>query len=102
MLRTQPNSWIHLLATALVLLLTIWLQLPLRDGAVLVLVIGLVWITECINTSIEAIVDHLSPERHAAAKIAKDVGAAAVLISALFAVIIGLMILGPPLLEQLR
>lgn len=100
-LRTQPNSWIHLIAAALVGILAIWLQLPLRDLAVLILVIGLVWVTECVNTSIEAVVDQLSPQRHPAAKIAKDVGAAAVLISALIAVIVGLLILSPPLLRQL-
>jgi len=65
------------------------------------LVIGIVWISEFLNTALEVIVDLASPERHPLAKVGKDVGAAAVLISASIAVIIGLLILGPPLIEKI-
>jgi len=56
-----------------------------------------VWMAEFINTAIEAVVDLASPQMHPLAKVGKDVGAAAVLISALAAGIIGLIILGPGL-----
>jgi diacylglycerol kinase len=101
-LRTQRNAWIHSLATLLVILLAAWLRLPLRDWAVLVLTIGAVWTAEFINTALESIVDLASPQQHPLAKAGKDVGAAAVLIAALCAVVVGLLILGPPLWLRLQ
>jgi diacylglycerol kinase len=61
----------------------------------------MVFAAEFINTAIEAVVDLASPRKHPLGKVGKDVGAAAVLIAALAAVLIGLLILGPPLLEKL-
>jgi diacylglycerol kinase len=80
----------------------LWLELPTRDWAVLVLAIAMVFTAEFINTSIEAVVDLASPVHHPLAKVGKDVGAGAVLVSALAAAVIGLLILGPPLWEKLR
>jgi len=100
-LHTQRNAWVHAVASVLVVLLAAWLRLPARDWAVLILTIAFVWASEFINTSIEAIVDLSSPERHPLAKIGKDVGAAAVLIAALTSVLVGLLILGPPLWTML-
>ncbi|KAA3644940.1 MAG: hypothetical protein DWQ07_16190 [Chloroflexi bacterium] len=56
-----------------------------------------------ILNKLEAIVDLASPQEHPLAKVGKDVGvgAAAVLITALAAVLIGLLVLGPPLWERL-
>ncbi len=96
-LRTQRNAWIHALITTLVVLVAFWLHLQLRDWAVLVLTIALVWTAEFINTALEAVVDLASPELHPLAKVGKDVGAAAVLIAALTSILVGLLILGPPL-----
>jgi diacylglycerol kinase len=101
-LRTQRNAWIHTLITALVLLAGLWLRLPLRDWAVLLVTIALVWTAEFINTALEAVVDLASPERHPLAKVGKDVGAAAVLIAAIVSILVGLLVLGPPLLEKLK
>ncbi|HVM72778.1 MAG TPA: diacylglycerol kinase family protein, partial [Anaerolineales bacterium] len=70
--------------------------------AVLFLTIALVWISEFINTALEAVVDLASPELHPLAKVGKDVGAAAVLLAAITSVLVGLLILGPPLLEKLK
>ena len=96
-LRTQRNAWIHALVTALVLLLAFILELPARDWAVLFLTIAMVWTAEFINTALEAVVDLASPRHHPLAKVGKDVGAAAVLIASLTAVLVGLLVLGPPL-----
>jgi diacylglycerol kinase len=96
-IRTQHNSWIHAFATFVVILLGIGLKLPLRDWAVLFLAIGMVWMAEFINTALEVVVDLASPGQHPLAKAGKDVGAAAVLIAALISVIVGFLILGPPL-----
>ncbi|GAB4500318.1 MAG: diacylglycerol kinase [Anaerolineales bacterium] len=100
-IRTQRNAWIHALASVIVFLLGLWLQIPLRDWAVIVLIIAMVWTAEFINTALEAIVDLASPQHHPLAKVGKDVGAAAVLIAALASVLIGLLILGPPLWARL-
>ncbi|MFZ5880304.1 MAG: diacylglycerol kinase family protein [Chloroflexota bacterium] len=100
-LRTQQNAWIHAVIATLVFLLAFWLGLPPRDWAVLILTIAMVFAAEFINTSIEAVVDLASPTHHPLAKVGKDVGAAAVLVAALAAVLIGLLILGPPLWSKL-
>ena len=100
-LRTQHNARIHSVAATLVIALGLWLGLPPRDWAVLVLAIAMVFTAEFINTSIEAVVDLASPVHHPLAKVGKDVGAGAVLISALSAILIGLLILGPPLWAKL-
>lgn len=101
-IRTQRNAWIHAVITTLVLLAAAWLRLPLRDWAVLLLTIALVWTSEFVNTALEAVVDLASPQQHPLAKVGKDVGAAAVLIAALVAVLIGLLLLGPPLWEKVK
>jgi diacylglycerol kinase len=54
-----------------------------------------------VNTALEAVVDLASPDLHPLAKVGKDVAAAAVLVGALTAVLVGLLVLGPPLLARL-
>lgn len=101
-IRTQQNAWIHAVVSALVVVLGLWLRLPPRDWAIIILAIAMVWAAEFFNTSLEAIVDLASPETHHLAKIGKDVGAAAVLIAASASVLIGLLIMGPPLWAKIQ
>ena len=96
-IRNEKNAWVHAVVTICVVAVATWLVIPLRDWAVLVLTIAMVWSAEFLNTSIEAVVDLASPVHHPLAKVGKDVGAAAVLIAAGAAVLVGLLILGPPL-----
>lgn len=96
-MRTQQNVWIHTTIATIVFGLAFWLGLPARDWAVLVLTSAMVFAAEFMNTAIETVVDLVSPDFHPLAKIGKDVGAAAVLVAALAAILIGLLILGPPL-----
>ena len=100
-IRTQRNAWIHALVTVLVILVALWLQLPARDWAVLLLTIALVWTAEFINSALEAVVDLASPGSSPLAARGKDIGAAAVLIAALTAIVVGLLVLGPPLWEKM-
>jgi diacylglycerol kinase (ATP) len=100
-IRTQRNAWIHSVATILVIILAFWLSLPAFQWAILIITIAMVWMAEFINTALEAVVDLASPQKHPLAKVGKDVGAAAVLISAVGAAIIGILILGPPLYTRL-
>jgi diacylglycerol kinase (ATP) len=101
-LRTQRNAWIHTIVAVFVLTLAFWLNLPARDWAILVIMITIVWTSEFINTAIEAVVDLATPGHHPLARVGKDVGAATVLIAALASVIVGLLILAPPLYARLQ
>lgn len=100
-IRTQPNAWIHAIISLFVLGLALWLQLTRIEWAVLLLTTMIVWIAEFFNTALEAVVDMVTPDIHPLAKTAKDVAAAAVLVGAIGAAIIGLLIMGPPLWQRL-
>ena len=102
MLRSQPNTWLHAAITAAVFLLGWWLELPRPDWVAILITTMVVWTAEFFNTALEAAVDLASPEEHPLAKVAKDVGAAAVLIAAIGAVLVGLLVLGPPLWARLN
>ena len=101
-LKTQHNAWIHAVVAVIIFSLAFWLRLPAHDWAILILTVTMVFTAEFINTAIEAVVDLASPVHHPLAKVGKDVGAAAVLVAALSAILIGLLILGPPLWERLN
>lgn len=101
-IRTQRNAWIHALVSLAVISLCLWLGISARDWAVIIVAIAMVWTAEFINTALEAVVDLASRhEQHNLARVGKDVGAAAVLIAASSSVLIGLLILGPPLLRRI-
>ena len=95
--RTQRNARIHVAVAVIVCLLAAWLRVTRVEWAILILTIACVLILEGLNTALEAVVDLASPQIHPLAKIAKDVTAGMVLIAAIAAVIVGLLILGPPL-----
>lgn len=101
-IHTQRNAWIHAIFSLLVVILSFWLELAPHDWAVIILAIAIVWISEFVNTALEAVVDLASPKQHYLARVGKDVGAAAVLIAAFSSAIIGILILGPPLIDKLR
>jgi len=96
-LRTQRNAWIHAVASTLVFVAGLWLGLNRIEWAVILVTIAIVWMAEFVNTALEAVVDLASPDLHPLAKIGKDVGAAAVLVGAATAVVVGLLVLGPRL-----
>ena len=100
-LRTQRNAWIHSAIATAVFFVGWWLNLPARDWAVIILTAAFVFSAEFINTAIEAVVDLATAEHHPLAKVGKDVGAAAVLVAAMAAVLVGLLILGPPLWQRI-
>jgi diacylglycerol kinase (ATP) len=99
--RTQKNAWIHAIATVATVIMASWLQLAVRDWAVLIITIAMVWTAEFLNTALEIVVDLASPDLHPLARVGKDVGAAGVLIAAVSAVIIGVLLMGSPLLNKL-
>lgn len=99
--RYERNAWIHALATVAVVALGAWLGVGRLEWALLTAAIAAVWLGECFNTAVEALVDLTSPEPHPLAKVAKDTAAAGVLLAAIGAAVIGFLVLGPPLLARL-
>jgi diacylglycerol kinase (ATP) len=74
-----------------------FLQTSALESAILILAVVLVWITELLNSGLEWTIDYISEEAHPYAKIAKDMGSAAVMTSLIAAVAIWLIILIPHL-----
>ncbi len=101
MLRHQKNTRLMSLASIVVFGMALWLQIDLAGWAVLIITITIVWMAEFMNAAVEAVVNLASPEFHPMAKVAKDVAAAAVLLGAVASVLVGLLIMGPPLLNKL-
>lgn len=101
-LKHERNAWIHLLMTLVVVATGIWLDVSRTDWALLIFAIGLVWMAEMMNTAVEAVVDLVSPDFNALAKVAKDTAAGAVLASAIAAAGMGLLVLGVPFWERLN
>jgi diacylglycerol kinase (ATP) len=101
LLRTQHNAWIHAAATLAVCAAAVWLNVSRLDWVLLVLAMGAVWAAEGFNTAIEQLADVVSTEHHAGIGRAKDVAAGAVLLSAIASAIVGVLVLGPPLLEAI-
>lgn len=100
-LKTQRNMRIHTVSGILVFIAGLYFDVTRLELAILVMVSSTVVVAEMINTAIESAIDLYSRQRHPLAKIAKDVAAAAVLVSAISAAIVGLLILGPPFFDWL-
>lgn len=101
-IRTQQNAWIHAVVSVAVVAVAFWLQISRLEWAAIILAISVVWIAEFLNTALEVVVDlATNHSHHNLAKVCKDVGAAAVLIAAGGAVLVGLFILGPSFWEKL-
>ncbi len=95
LIRDERNPRIQLAIAVGVIVLSFVFRIGLTEWALIVLSIGLVLTAETINTAIERAVDHTSLEQHPLAKNAKDLSAAAVMISVATAGIIGLIVFVP-------
>ena len=98
LVRRQRNAQIHLLLTVVACGAAWAWSLPRLEWLILILTIGLVLGLEAVNTAIEAVVDLVSPQFHPLAKLAKDVAAGGVLLSALCALGVALLLFGGRLL----
>lgn len=101
MLRWQKNTRIMSVATIIVFGVAFWVGIPRVEWAILVLTILVVWLTEFLNAGIEAAIDIAAPDIHPMAQVGKDVASAAVLLGVVAAIIVGLLILAPPVLVKL-
>jgi diacylglycerol kinase len=99
--RTQPNFRFHLLATFVVVLLGIYFSISQVEWLILIFTINTVLVAEMVNTSIEAMVDLITLEQRADAKIAKDVASAMVLVSATLSLVVALFIFIPKILKYI-
>ena len=101
-LRTQRNARVHAAITCLVIVAGIYFRVTAIEWAVLALTIGTVFAAEMINTVAELAVDLLTQHYDPMAKVAKDVGAGAVLVAAIAAIGVGLAIFGARVWGMLR
>jgi diacylglycerol kinase (ATP) len=102
MLRSQHNAWLHAFASLCIVGAGLMFRLTAGEWCWIILAIMAVWTAEALNTALEFLADAATREFHPLVKCAKDVAAGGVLISALGSVVIGLLILGPHLLDFLR
>ena len=101
MLASQRNAWIHVFATVVVVAAGFCFGLAQSEWCWIILAIVAVWTAEALNTAFEFLTDVASPDFHPLAGKAKDVAAGAVLITAIGAVVIGLIIFGPHVFAML-
>ena len=100
--KTQRHVRYHLFSAVAVLLSSYVLGVSRMEFLIISLAVIAVLLAELFNTSIEAVVDILSPEHTEKARIAKDIAAGAVLVTAFGAIVIGYTILSPYLEEVFR
>lgn len=96
----EHNARIHLAASIIVLFACFALNLKSMEVTIIIMCIGLVFITEIINTAIERLADFVEPEWNAKIGIIKDYSAGAVLIAAVISSLIGTIIFLPKLIEM--
>ena len=100
-IRTQSSFWVHIPIGACVIALAAWLQVESWKWCVLLTLIAMVLAAELVNTAIELIVKVVHPKRDERIGHALDIAAAAVLVTAIVAAIVGLITLGPELIALL-
>ena len=97
--KNEQNLVVDVGVALLVIIFGFIFRVSTMEWAILVLTIGLVISCELINTAIEAVVDLVTDDYHPLAKVAKDTSAAAVFIFAIVAVIVGIIIFLPKIIN---
>jgi diacylglycerol kinase len=99
--RTQESFWVHIFVMISVIAVAAGLRVEPWRWAVLILCIAAVLASELFNSAIEQLVRTLHPHHDASIARALHLAAGAVLVTAIGAVVVGLIVLGPPLLGLL-
>ncbi len=94
-LKAEHNFLIHLAAATAVIMLGAILHISKAEWLIIILCIGMVLITEILNTAIEWLVDMVSPQRNEKAGKIKDIAAASVLVAAIVALVVGIVVFVP-------
>lgn len=97
-IKEEQNMKVHITIMILVIISGIMLKISKIEWIICIILFGLVISMELINTAIENTVDLITKEKKEKAKIAKDVAAGAVLVSAIASAIIGLIIFVPKIM----
>lgn len=95
----EQNLRLHTISAILVVVFGIILKLSVIELSICLILIGLVLMAECFNTSLENIVDMITLEKNPYAKKAKDIAAAGVLVFAFFSMVIGILIFVPKIIN---
>jgi len=95
MLKTEHNTWVHLVATIIIVILGFYKQISATEWCLIILSTMAVWVSEALNTAFEFLCDVTSPDFHPLVQKSKDVAAGAVLLSAIGAAIIAMIIFIP-------
>ena len=98
---SEQNARVHLVATLLVCIAGYGLRLSLDDWRWVTAACALVWMAEAMNTAIERLCDHVTPEFHDAIGRVKDLAAGAVLVASIAAALIGVLTLGPAVIAMI-
>ena len=93
--KTEHNAIVYSLATIGVAIFSLVFNFSATEAFILLIVTGIVWVCELFNTAIERLADIVSPQQDMQIKVVKDVAAAAVFLSAIIALIAGLIIFTP-------
>ena len=99
LVREEHNARIHLFATVCVIVMGVAFRISCTEWVAVSLAIGLVFGMEAVNSAVENICDFVCPERDARIKKIKDLAAAAVLLSAIAALAVGLFIFIPKIMS---
>jgi diacylglycerol kinase len=100
--RTQPNAWVELAALVIVVAAGWYFRVSAIEWAVLSICIFGVLALEAINTSVEAIIDLVSPHYHPLAKVAKDAAAGALVFAVLCSLCVAVAVFAPRILVLFR
>lgn len=98
-IKSEHNAWLHLAATIVVISLGVIFSINAMEWVAISIVMGMVWITEMINTCVEKIMDELTNEKRPSIAFIKDVAAGAVLTAAILAVIVAVFVFGNKILQ---
>lgn len=99
LIASQPNARIHLAATLMAIFLGWFFRINASEWYAIIIVVGMVWAAEAFNTALEYLTDLVSPDYHPLAGKVKDVAAAGVLLAALTALIVGMLVFVPKLIQ---
>jgi diacylglycerol kinase len=99
--QTEHNALIHLVVAIIAVGFGIWLSISGLEWIIIVFLIGVVFMAELFNTAIERLGDSITKDYSDMIKKAKDLSAAAVFIAAMTAVLIGLIIFIPRLIQKM-
>jgi undecaprenol kinase len=99
-IRSEVNLRFHIAVTVIVVTAGFWVKLEIVEWCIIILCVGAVVGFELLNTSLEQLCNHTTPDEHPAIKKIKDISAAAVLLVSLASVVVGLLIFLPKLIDK--